>query len=169
MKNLMLKIFFTVLFALSVSSVSFALPHTIDESELYIGGIGIGTSLDYVEKIYGEPTSKEPFKNYLGTGITYNYNDFFLVSALYTKSNNTYVNYITCKESILSTPSGFAVGVPYAKVTEKYGKVSILTPEITKNLNKNYIYYEHYIGLLFMRFAVDKNGIIQEIDCFMDT
>ena len=147
---------------------AFALHKSIDEAEINIGGIGIGTSLDYVEEIYGPPTKKESFKNYMGTGVVYNYKDLFLISALYTKRNTTYVDSIICREGNLKTPSGFAVGTDYADVLKKYGKVPPLPADHVTNYKKEYQYYQYPCGALGMIFVVDSKNIIQEIRCYID-
>lgn len=169
MKNTICKIIFLSIIFLNTQSIVFAFHKTIDESEINIGGIGIGSSLDYVEQIYGQPTTKKEFKNYMGSGIVYNYKDKFIISALYTKSNGTYIDTIICKENNLSTPSGFSVGTPYEKTIEKYGKGNPLPKERITDYKKDLTYYEHSYGNLFMLFTVDKKGIIQEIKCYIDT
>lgn len=163
-------IFFLVLWSLLCSStIVFAFHKTIDSEEINIGGITIGASLDYVEQIYGKPTNKKPFTNDLGSGLIYNYNDLFIVSGINTQDGKTYVDSIICREGILTTPSGFAVGSPYQKVVDKYGKVAPLSKERVRNYKKDFMYYQHSYGNWYMLFVVDKKDLIQEIQIFMDT
>ncbi|WP_196590536.1 hypothetical protein [Pectinatus frisingensis] len=94
-------------------------------------GGNIGTSLDYVEQIYGQPTKQSTgtYHNEVQY-ITYDYNDLFSVNAYYTLNgfnSGTYVDGIVCREGNLSTPSGFAVGMPFKNVTAKYPKSRLMT------------------------------------------
>lgn len=168
MKNICCVVIVAIIF-LSCQIPVFAFYKTIDEEEINIGGISIGSSLDYVEQIYGTPTSKKNFDDIMGNGEIYYYNNKLIISALNTKNGTTYVNDIVCRESNLTTPSGFAVGTSYENVLKKYKKVEPLSKDRVNNYKQNYIYYEHTCGNLYMRFTVDKKGIIQEIECYMDS
>lgn len=168
MKCIILRIFFFLCCLCLLQPAAFALHKSVDESEINIGGVGIGANLDYVEQIYGAPESKEIFKNYMGNGVIYNYNNLFLVSAIYTKNNDTYVDWITCKEGNLKTPSGFAVGTAYTNVLKKYGKVPPLPADHVTHYKKEYQYYEYRCGAMGIIFAVDIKDIIQEIRCYID-
>ena len=173
-------------------------PFDIDKEEMSIGGIQIGSSLDYVEQIYGQPTNKrassgssldymeqiygQPTNKQASIdhgGIIDNYNNLFVITA-HKLNGTTFVDSIICREGNLSTPSGFAVGTPFANVIAKYPKGSLLTEERAKrivyNYQSNYIYYSYHCmyhclydesGYIdcYMIFAVDQKGIIQEIQC----
>ena len=54
MKRLILSVF--SLLIVSISTVFAAIPDSDPDSEFAIGGITIGSSADYVQSIYGEPT-----------------------------------------------------------------------------------------------------------------
>ena len=160
MKKIIYQIVLLVML-LSVQSTALAFHGTIAEEEINIGGIGIGTSLDYVKQVYGQPTEQKNYRNYLGQGIEYNYNNLFIVDAAIKQNGDTYVSYITCKAGNLKTPSGFAVGTPYKNVTDKYSKFSM----IEKN---GFKIYTHFNGALYMEFKVDKQGLIKEITCYLN-
>jgi hypothetical protein len=143
---------------------------TISETEMNIGGINIGASLDYVEQIYRQPTKKSTVTYRNGVQyITYDYNALFSVNAYCTLNGfngGTYVDGIVCREDNSSTPSGFAVGMPFKNVTAKYPKSRLMTnPQWVYGYRKDYAYYEYEYFAEMLIFAVDKHGIIKEIQC----
>ncbi|MCI1749964.1 MAG: hypothetical protein LKI17_01200 [Megasphaera cerevisiae] len=170
----MKKIIILILFA-TMWLVGTVYAINIDKEEMSIGGIQIGSSLDYVEQIYGQPVNKQTSID--NNGIIDNYNNLLVITAS-KGSETTFVNSIICREGNLSTPSGFAVGTPFTNVIAKYPKGSILTEERAKRMvysyQSNYTYYSyhcmyHWSGYnaidCYMIFAVDQKGIIQEIQC----
>lgn len=161
-------IFLSLVILLTVPTTSYASTKNMDIDEFCIGGITLSNSLNYVEQIYGKPTSKKPFKRFEGSGVIYNYNNLFIVSGLYTRSGDTWIDYITIKEATLSTPSGFAVGKPFSLVVNKYGKSSAFSKKMVQQLklSPKYTYYEYRNKAYYMLFTVDKKGIIQEITCY---
>ena len=61
---------FFVFLILLVSSV--ALAHSMTREEMYVGGIGPGCTLGYVQEVYGEPMDKKEFaEKIVQTGETY--------------------------------------------------------------------------------------------------
>ena len=70
MKRLILSVF--SLLIVSISTVSAAIP----DSEFAIGGITIGSSADYVQSIYGEPTHISDKVSNAEGGYSYSYHRF---------------------------------------------------------------------------------------------
>ncbi|OUO40974.1 hypothetical protein B5F82_02735 [Megamonas hypermegale] len=158
----------TVLFLFICMATSFA---SIPRSDMVIGGITMGSSLDYVEQVYGLPN-----KSYYGEGdwitgesLIYEYvngNNLFKVVAG-TKGNfNRIVYSITCREKGLSTPSGLSVGMNFSEVKKLYGKGSAIKKDMAVSPIDKCSYYEYNSGSNIMQFAVDSDGIIRQIVIF---
>lgn len=139
----------------------------LGKEEYFIGGVGLGCTLEYVESVYGEPEDKEyrDFSEFAGRGymqVTYIYSPTFSVKAWGRTSDGEEewgVSGFSCKDSSKTTPSGFHVGMPYTAVTQKYAPGKKKT-----NRRDGRTYYDH--GL--MLFYVDHKNIITEIVFFVD-
>ena len=138
----------------------------LGKEEYFIGGVGLGCTLEYVESVYGEPEDKEyrDFSEFGGRGhmqVTYIYSPTFRVKAWGKTSEDEEewtVSGFSCKDSSKTTPSGFHVGMPYTAVTQKYAPGKKKT-----NRRDGRTYYDH--GL---RFYVDQKNIITEIALISD-
>lgn len=131
----------------------------IPKSELNIGGINPGQDINYVEQVYGKPTKIDDE----GFFQTYNYNDKFIVKA---KLNKGYkVTSVASYEKGLKMPGGVMVGMPYADVVKKYGKVNGAKFKGTgvEAQFKGCTEYTYYSGDQQAVFIVDKKGIVQGI------
>ncbi|MBQ3641842.1 hypothetical protein II906_07975 [bacterium] len=128
-------------------------------SELSIGGIAIGQTMDYVVQVYGKPGVIDD----QGFFQIYNYNDLFVVTG---QLNNGYkVSSVASYEKEVATPSGFRVGMPFSEVIKKYGEVKSVkfkAEGLEKKLKgcKDYTYFCEDAQMVFL---VDKNQVIQAI------
>ncbi len=127
--------------------------------ELNIGGIDPGQNIDYVEQVYGKPGKIDD----QGFFKIYNYNDNFVVKA---KMNNGFkVMSVAIYEKGLATPSGFTVGMPYADVVKRFGRVNPVKfkGEGVEAKLKGCTDYTYYSGDKQMVFLVDKKDVVQGI------
>lgn len=145
----------------SVSVCSAGMPR----GDIAIGGVTVGTSLDYVEQIYGKPTA-----SYYGEGdymygktIIYNYNQMFVVYAASKGNQNRKIFSIICREKGLSTPGGLAVGMKFAIAKKIYGSPLSVNKNTTVNPVDGCRAYQYNSGSINMQFSVDKEGIIRQI------
>ena len=131
----------------------------IPESELNIGGIVPGQNIDYVEQVYNKPGKIDD----QGFFKTYNYNDKFVVKAKMNKGFK--VMSVGIYEKGLSTPNGFTVGMPYANVVKKFGKVNPVKfkAEGVEAKLKGCTDYTYYSGNKQIVFLVDKKDVVQGI------
>ena len=168
----MKKLLFTFIIAyfislpLTVTAGPGSHPGEFKDTEFNIGGISFGSPMEYVIEIYGEPSSQNEEKDSV---LTYNYNNKLWISSAIFKQEY-HVETIAITADNLATPSGFAVGHPYADVEKKYGKIPPLDKLKVqkKSLESIYTYYERSCGLNHMLFTVDQNGIIQKITMYRD-
>ena len=98
-----------------VSSVAFA---QISNDRIAIGGVGPGCTPDYVESVYGEPTSQETGSSGAQSYVEYNYNNGYVIG--FDESGSQAVA-VTCTTDNLTTPDGVAVGMEASVLSEKYG------------------------------------------------
>ncbi len=134
------------------------------QANLCIGGISLGSSLSYVKQIYGTPTKISHFTENGSEVISYDYNNLFLVTTYVTPTGNTWVNYVQCKESNLSTPNGIKVGMSLKKAQQLFKNmlqpVSIYEASV---LPPGYSYYYYCDGAFEFRLSIDE-GIIHSIE-----
>ena len=105
-----------------------AIPYT----QVLIGGVGPGSSMDYVKSIYGQPASTN-FDT--PAEATYTYGNSFVLTA--NASTNTVYTVLSSGHNGLNTPAGVGVGMDASVITEKYG-----TCERIGNVNG--VTYYHY-------------------------
>lgn len=140
------------------------------KSELFVGGVGPGCTLEYVASVYGQPKEKRWFNSDGVRGVTYIYSPYFSITGRTgsrdprPESELIVVGY-TLKNNSLSTQSGLTVGIPYKTVAGMYGTVK---KEYDSYRNKFYYSYDwddekRYYFQPVMCFFVDKNNIITEI------
>ena len=128
-------------------------------SELNIGWIEPGQSMDNAEKVYGKPSKIDDE----GFFQTYNYNDKFIVKG---KMNNGYkVMSVASYEKGMKTPSGFMVGDSYSAVVKKFGAVKGIKfkGEGVEAKLKGCTDYTYFSGKKQMVFIVDKKDVIRAI------
>lgn len=143
-----------------ICSTCFA--HWLPESELYVGGVGAGCTMEYVQSVYGQPKEKMWFNSDGVRGVSYIYSDTFCVFARVgaddpTPEGDLPVCGFDLKEGSMATPSGITVGIPYITVAGMFGRV---------DEEKEYdgrSRYDYPIGMRTMSFYVDKYGVIEEI------
>lgn len=143
-----------------------AYPATMARSEFVIGGIPLYSSFEYVQQIYGTPSNVKT-KPYHGENYwcLYDYNGLFGVFGITKNSEDPsedgVVWGVTCKESNLTTPSGFRVGMPFKTVAAAYPPPR---PRFDSKTNQYiYDYGAERAAMLHMDFVVDRKGIIKEI------
>lgn len=158
-----------IFFSLFIIS-NYCFAHWLPKSELFVGGVGPGCTLEYVSSVYGQPKEKRWFNSDGVRGVTYVYSPYFSITGR-TGSRDPrpegqliVVGY-TLKNNSLSTPSGLTVGIPYATVAGMYGAVK---KEYDSYNNRTYYSYDwtdencHYFQPV-ISFYVDKNNVITEI------
>lgn len=92
---------------------------TLDTDQIAIGGVGPGCTTEYVESVYGTPTSSENISADTGINyVEYNYDGQFLVGF---HAGNSQVMYVTCTADNLKTPAGIGVGMTADVLTPVYG------------------------------------------------
>lgn len=149
MKRLILSVF--SLLIVSISTVFAA----ISDSEFAIGGVTIGSSADYVQSIYGEPThisDKVPNAEG-GYSYSYAYGSSFYI--FFDANTNVVTGIFSTANNGLTTPAGLTVGMDADAIEQAYG-------EPWKN-DRGYIsYHEEGKWLVF----TTHNGKITEIKLF---
>lgn len=129
----------------------------INPAEVAIGGVQIGSSMDYVRSIYGEPThvknksSVGPF----GASVEWTYGDSFKI----TFGDGQAYDVETSANNGIKTPAGFTVGQNIDLVLNYFGKDAA---DVTKDGSKKQYRFRcaSYRG---MSFVTDKHGKIQKI------
>ena len=103
-------------------------------SEMYLGGLTVGSTVDEMKRIYGEPTSHKVGIEHLGSyaygnnvGIGYFYFQKARITDITVSANNGW-----------KTPSGLAVGDNISKALDLYGN-----PDYTQsgNFKTAYCYF----------------------------
>ena len=116
MKRLILSVF--SLLIVSISTVFAAIP----DSEFAIGGITIGSSADYVQSIYGEPThisDKVPNAEG-GYSYSYAYGSSFYI--FFDANTNVVTGIFSTANNGLITPAGLTVGMDADAIEQAYGE-----------------------------------------------
>ena len=176
-KNLLRVLFLTLLcLCMAIPALAVEMPN-MEYEEFALGNIRPGMQLSAVATEFGQPARQEKYLHYSYgkklKGIAYVYNDGFTVFALPTKRKDvSTVIGVSCPREGLATPSGFAVGKPFAMVEAKYGKViplpdGGLEPDDRAELAKGYNFYLYTYGPSVMKFKVDQGGIIRNITFMM--
>ena len=152
---------FFVFLSLLVSSV--ALAHSMTREEMYVGGVGPGCTLGYVQEVYGEPMDKKEFADNWIHVVTYIYSENFSVTGRYMTGDDIpekdiNVTGFTLKDNSLATPSGIRVGTPYQEVVQKFG-----SGDVVHISGKTYYCYTAPHSAVEMSFVVDAKNIITEI------
>ena len=152
-----------LLLAILCISTTTCFAYGIPRNDMAIGGVTLGTSLDYVKQIYGSPTSSYYEEGDYMTGkiAVYSYNQMFVIYAGTKNHPEGRVYSVICRDKGLSTPAGFAVGMKFDIVKKIYGY-----PNETKypiNPVEGCRHYEYNTGSYNMQFAIDSNKIIRQI------
>lgn len=131
--------------------------------QLKIGGIGCGSSVDYVKSIYGEPSKvSEKKKNYLYDllGYTITYGDSFHLYVLVEKDGKEdVVNIKTTANNGLAMPCGIKVGSSVREMYQNFGVPYQIS--MSKNGVIYYTYKTKYTNTV--TFLVDNKHIVREI------
>ena len=165
MKRIILSLLTMLTVMFSVSCFA----HTMPESELFLRGIGPKTTLAQVKSIYGEPAKKDAFKGDGVRVVTYIYSPLFkVIGRTYAEDTSPEENIkvvgYSVKDKNITTPSGFAAGMPYRAVDEKFGPGEKFTDYDGRI---GYI-YSFNSGMTTLTFFVDKNDLISEINLGTD-
>lgn len=116
MKRLILSIF--SLLIVSISTVFAAIP----DSEFAIGGVTIGSSADYVQSIYGEPTHiSDKVPNAEG-GYSYSYAYGASFYIFFDANTNVVTGIFSTANNGLTTPVGLTVGMDADAIEQAYGE-----------------------------------------------
>ncbi|MCH4167206.1 MAG: DUF4309 domain-containing protein [Megasphaera sp.] len=92
---------------------------TLATEQIAVGGVGPGCTTEYVEGVYGTPTSSENISADTGANyVEYNYEGHFLVGF---DAGNSQVMYVTSTGDNLKTPAGIGVGMTADALTPAYG------------------------------------------------
>jgi len=150
------KILLSTLFSL-IMLVSTALA-SVPESELSIGGIGIGNSGGYVRSVYGNP---DEVKNY-NWGAIWRYGSFKVIL-----EKNKVISLESRGNNGLSTPAGVSVGMKMSNAYDLYGKAdyqgSSQTELIRHPAGCDYHYtYNSSNSMLLILYT--KNDVIRAIE-----
>ena len=97
----------------------------VPDSEASLGGITLGSTMSYVQSIYGAPTDRVPTKDYVRQDAFSNIygNSFYVIE--YPADSTVEELYVTANNG-LATPMGIAVGVPKSTVDKLYGEGSFV-------------------------------------------
>lgn len=92
---------------------------TVPLDQIAVGGVGPGAMTDYVESVYGAPTTAKDIAADTGRSyVEYNYEGHYLVGF---DADSHEAVYITSTGDNLSTPAGVAVGMTADHLTDAYG------------------------------------------------
>ena len=131
--------------------------HVLQNDEIALGGIMVGTPRSEVEAIYGAPTERtEPVKGAMFGEMmdTYTYGTSFQV--IFVKDTALYV--ITTAHNGLATPAGVSVGDPADKVMRTYGKPHRYTQN--ESGKESFVYRDaREVAIVFSA----ENGVITRI------
>ncbi|MCR5176251.1 MAG: hypothetical protein K6C05_05315 [Anaerovibrio sp.] len=146
---------------MSFSAAVFA--HSMPRSEMYVGGVGAGCTLGYVQSIYGEPTRKDYATLDFVHIVRYIYSDTFDVigrtAADYEgEEENIPVSGFSLSDSSLTTPSGFTVGSSYEQIVATFGEGERVV--INGETGYSYMATDSPVELTFF---VDRNNIVTRI------
>jgi len=121
--------------------------HILENAEIALGGIMVGTPRSEVEAIYGAPTKRtDPVKGAMFGEMmdTYTYGTSFQV--IFVKDTVMYLN--TNAHNGIATPAGVPVGDPADKIMQTYGKPWRDTKY--EDGKENFVYRDKYdIAIVF--------------------
>jgi len=126
---------------------------TVPDEELLVGGIGYGTSVEYLRSVYGEPREIEA-KNHYGTRVE----EYEYSKSLEFKVIDGYVRRIEVSgPNGFATKAGVAVGMDASILKEKYGE-----PDLVRD--DDHIYRSASDPSIGFSFEVEQ-GKITEFKC----
>ena len=166
----MKKIFLLTTILFFMTSFAQVSANSMPISEMCVGGVGYGSSLGYVKKIYGEPVDKI---NFTGDGVrivTLIYSEYFSVTARtgaedFSPEDDLPVVSFSLKNNSLSTPSGLTVGMNYNEVVKMWGRGEIFESEA----GRSYFYVPADSQVpMTLTFYVDTDSTITEIQLGTD-
>lgn len=132
----------------------------VDPAEVAIGGVQIGSSMDYVRSIYGEPTTVRTYYDrvFYGNCEDWTYGDSFVIR--FAQSGTAY-SVASTKDNGIKTPAGFTVGQNINGVIDYFG-----SDKMTRTYDKTsgtYIYRVYCNSYIYLVFTTDKKGKISRI------
>ena len=150
------------LFVMLLTSAAFAARSSMPRSAMYIGGVGSGCTVGYVKSIYGEPADEDWFEGEGVRVVTLLYSDAFKVMARTSLRNpvdedEMIVCGFTCTDPSFKTPFGVGVGMPFSKVSDKFG------PGGKTTNHRGEVFHYYSAGAVETDFYIDNNGIIRKI------
>ena len=166
----MRKIFWLATILVFVTSFAQASANSMPVSEMYVGGVGYGTSLGYVKEIYGEPVDKRTFTGDGVRIVAWIYSEYFSVTARtgaddFSPEEDLPVVSFTLKNNSLSTPSGLTVGMNYNEVVKMWGRGEYFESEG----GRSYFYVPADSQIpMTLTFYVDADATITEIQLGTD-
>ncbi|MBR1645874.1 MAG: hypothetical protein IJ685_03755 [Selenomonadaceae bacterium] len=166
----MKKIFLFATFLFFVTTFAQVSANSMPISEMCVGGVGYGSSLGYVKKIYGEPVDKTFFTGEGVRVVTWIYSEYFSVAARtgaedFSPEENLPVVGFSLKNNSLSTPSGLTVGMNYNEVVKMWGRGELFESEAGRSYF--YVPADSQIPMV-LTFYVDADGTITEIQLGTD-
>ena len=154
---------------LLLPSVCFA--HTMPDSEFCFGNLTFGAPMSKMTALFGRDMERIEIENAMFTLITYKYSGISATAWSFAEQEmpeeelpirgiSITSSTAATRSGYLTTPSGFCVGMPYAKVVERYGAVEVF--KIPGYMDV-YAYEMPGNAGRQIAFMVDKEGIIREI------
>lgn len=142
---------------------STAVASTIPDDQFALGGVKIGTSMEYVMSVYGNPLETNniahPEEDSLYKSLTYyRYGDKKFPLVLGTVTGSDAVRYIrTDANNGWNPPSGITVGMKDSDVEKAYGK-----PDEVDSMDKGKkaYYYFNSSGTEFLAFGFENHKVI---------
>lgn len=123
---------------------------SVPATEATLGGIRLGSSVEYMYQVYGSPTERFWAKSYMNQReLFFRYgNGFYIlpgrstIQELYTDRNNG-----------IATPAGITVGVPKTTVEYLYGEADYMNSGRVR-------YYTTEGKAIDITYGLDTNGIL---------
>jgi hypothetical protein len=110
-------------FVFSLAALCFADQIPLGNDEASIGGVKLGSSMDYVRSIYGVPSGQAfGYDSFRNSVTIYNYGDTFYLY-VYEGNGKSYINeLLTTANNGLKTPMGVTVGMSEDEIFKIYGQ-----------------------------------------------
>ena len=117
----MKKIVFAIMFAamLMISSATNYCLANLPDDEFALGGIPVGSSVDYLKRVYGEPSQVIQINDPLHRGVARRY--IYGEGLFFETSDNTIIRICVYTNNKIKTPLGVGVGDAAYRALETYG------------------------------------------------
>lgn len=145
--------------AITFASVIPQVSASVPASEMSLGSISAGTSINYVRQVYGMPNRTEDmgglYKDWYGDSV----------SVVYRRNGSSVMNITSSANNGFKTPSGLTVGQSKNDVVSICG-----SPDDTFNIaDRKTFMYDSYDRTKIMRVVFDKKGKVAEISIEINT